>query len=395
MKKSIIVMPLIFVAVIVIYGIRYMQTPVRTETAVMINYEETVRGDAFIVRSETVHAAPTNGTFYAYAVDGNRVGKNRRIASVYEGSVNTDTLQELNNIDKKIEILQVQASTKQIEMSDSVSAESKIAERMDSIIDAVYEGNIADIAGYKEEIKIIRSGSGDSVESTSELDELKQKREELENKIGRSRMDIFSQDSGVFTASIDGYEDKLVPTQLKDFTVTDFDNLPVPEKAQEKTSVSSGEKICKVVDNNVWYAVVKVEAKSFPEEYEKGDRVKVRFDSLPSSEVDATIYTISPEEDGYVLISVRCDEYLEGIFSARYSGAEIILKSYQGFKVPVYAIRVEEGQQGIEVQEGAGSIFKPCEIVYTNEEEDFVIIKSPEDAKTPIEAKDIILTGEK
>lgn len=394
MKKSIFLIILAAVGAVVFYGVRYMKTPVTAETAVMVKYEEVVTGPAFIVRSETVHTAPSNGTFYAYAVDGNRVGKNRRIASVYEGTVNTDMLQELNNIDKKIEIAEVQSSTKQIETSDSASEESKIAERRNDIIDAVYDENIESIAEYKDEIKNIRNGNAGS-ENENELEQLKEKRESLESRIGKARVDIYSNNSGVFVAAVDGYEDKLIPSEIGNLTVADFNALNVPEKAISKTMVSIGDTVCKVVSNDVWYAAVKVKADTLSKDYGVGSNVTVRFGSIPSSEVNATICALSDEQDGEILVCIKCDEYLDGIFSERYCEAEIVLKSYQGFKVPIYAIRVEGEQKGVEVEKGLETVFKPCEIVYTNEDEEFVIINSVEGASKKLEVSDRIVIGEK
>lgn len=394
MKKSIFLIILAAVGATVFYGVRYLKTPVSAETAVVVKYEEVVTGPAFVVRNETVHTAPSNGTFYAYAVDGNRVGKNRRIASVYEGTVNTDMLQELNNIDKKIEIAEVQSSTKQIETSDSASEESKIADRRNDIIDAVYDGDIESISGYKDEIKNIRNGNSDDGD-VSELDKLREKRTSLESKIGRARVDIFSNNSGVFVASVDGYEDKLVPSEIANLTVAEFDALGTPEKAIGKTMVNIGDAVCKVVSNDIWYAAVKIKADTLSKDYGAGSSVTVRFGSVPSSEVNAQIYSVSEEENGEVIVCIKCDKYLDGIFSERYCDTEIVLKSYQGFKVPIYAIRVEDGQKGVEVEKGLETVFKPCEIVYTNEKEEFVIINSVEGASKQIEVSDRIVIGEK
>ena len=275
MKKSIIFILIVAVVTMIVYGVRYVKTPVTTESIYLTKYEETVKGNAFIVKKETVNTAPAGGTLYNYAVDGNRVGNQRRIASVYNGSVNTDILQELNNIDKKIELMTIEQSTQQIETSDSMSAESRISERKNGILNSIYSGDISAIATYKEEIK------------------------------------------------------------------------------------------------------------------------NIRFDAIPSSEVSAVIYNISEDDNGEKLLTVKCEKYLDGIFAIRYTTAEVVLKNYTGYKVPVYAIRVRDGQKGIEVQKGLGTIFKPCEVLYTDENEGFVIINSTENSENPIENSDLVYIGEK
>lgn len=394
MKKSIIFILIVAVVTMIVYGVRYVKTPVTTESIYLTKYEETVKGNAFIVKKETVNTAPAGGTLYNYAVDGNRVGNRRRIASVYNGSVNTDILQELNNIDKKIELMTIEQSTQQIETSDSMSAESRISERKNGILNSIYSGDISAIATYKEEIKNIRNGT-DGGDDTNEMSELEQKRASLESQIGKSKSDIFSASAGIFIANVDGYEHTLTPESIADFTVADFNALPVPEKAAAKETVSAGEEVSKIVDNHVWYAMIKIKSSELAEEYTVGKKVKIRFDAIPSSEVSAVIYNISEDDNGEKLLTVKCEKYLDGIFAIRYTTAEVVLKNYTGYKVPVYAIRVRDGQKGIEVQKGIGTIFKPCEVLYTDENEDFVIINSTENSENPIENSDLVYIGEK
>lgn len=396
MKKSIFFMLLITAVIAVWYGVRYVKTPVTTEIMHLIKYEESVRGDAFIIKKETVNTAQTDGTLYNYAANGSRVGKNKRIASVYTGNVNTSILQELNNVDKKIELLNVRNSTKQMSTSDTLSVESKISDRENEIINAVYTGDISRISSYKEEIKNLRNGTTDTSEKDSgEMLELEKQREKLEKKIGATRTDIFSQNSGIYISVTDGYETILTPDIIKDFKVSDFNTLNKLSKTEQKTTVTEGEAVSKIVDNHSWYAMVKIKANLLDAEYTVGKKVKIKFDAIPSSELECQIYNISEEENGELLLTVKCEKYLEGVFEARYTEADIILKDYTGYKVPVYAIRVRDGQKGVEVQRGLATQFKPCEVLYTDEENGFVIIDSAENSENPIEEMDLVYIGEK
>ncbi|MCX7714716.1 MAG: hypothetical protein N2171_03185 [Clostridia bacterium] len=394
MKKSIIFIILITVSAVVFYGVRYVKAPVNTQTAYITKIEETVSGNAFIVKNELVHTSQTDGTIYRYIAEGERVGKNRRIATVYEGNVNTDALQELNNIEKKIQLVKSENASSQAYSTESASEESRVAICRDNILDAVYSKNISKIASYKEMIKSIRSGEYQENDN-AQLEELEKKKQSLESGIGNVKNDIYSKISGVFVPCVDGYEQKLTPNSIKDFTVSAFEGLDIPSSQNVQTNVKKGDGVCKIVDNSVWYAMIEVDANQLAPEYSVGSSVTVKFDALLGAETTASIYNISTEENGKIILTIKCEKYLDGIFSLRYSRAKVILKSYTGFKVPIYAVRVEDGKKGVLVEKSGAPVFKPCEILYTNDEDGFVIIQPEKNSKNPLEPMDRIFIGEK
>lgn len=137
MKKSFIAIILITVAVFLFYGIRYARTPVQKQEATIVTFEESVSGEGYIVKKENVYTSGNSGTFYSYKSDGQRVAKNSKIASVYNGSVNSDVLTELNNVNKKIEELNNKSKTGGLFVSDSQNAESTVDGIKNKIISAV------------------------------------------------------------------------------------------------------------------------------------------------------------------------------------------------------------------------------------------------------------------
>lgn len=390
MKKSFIVIIILAVAAAVFYGVRYVKSPVDTQAAFLTTYEDKISAKAYIVKDEEVYRAETAGTVYSYEAENSRVGKSRKIATVYTASTNTDMLQELNNIDKKIAQLESQKSEEFV--SDSTSVESQIEERKKAVIDAVYSRDISKINEYKTDIKNLRSGNYKQDNQSSELTELQNQKKSLETSIGNSKKDIYSSRSGIYTTGVDGMESVLTPSTAGQYTVSQFEALKDPGVVPAKTSVVSGDSVCKVVNNMKWYAMLLSDAQKLSG-YKVGDSVGLKFDAMPGVEVSASIYAISPEEDGKVVLTVECTKYVEGIYSARTSELDVVLKSYTGYRVPVYAIKVQNNEKGVMVKSNNNQIFKKCEILYTNDAEGFSIIASPEDAQNPISEMDQILLG--
>lgn len=402
MKKKrwkVVVWIVIIFAIVLFYGIRYANTPVQTEAICYINYEESVSGDALIIRRETLNTAPVSGTIYNYVSSGERVAKNSSVASVYNDGVSSEVLQELNNVNKKIKQLNTENYANQETLSvTTLSDESKIGEYKDGIIDAAYNRDISAIAKYKDSIKTVKNGQINA-DDGDELIQLQEKKEQLEKKIGNSKTDIVAQSSGLYITGVDGCENTLTPESIDGFTVSDFNNVSVNSYNAED-NVVSGENVSKIVDNHVWYAMVKVNAKYLKDSVKQGSKVEIRFEDLSSNALQCEIYHISEEENGEVLVTVKCEKYLEGIFDKRKINAELIFENYSGYKIPTYALRTVSGSNGtdqyaIEVQQGTGRAYKVCEILYQNNEEGFVIIDSPDDATSKIKDTDMIYIGEK
>ncbi len=393
MKKSIIFIIIGMIAVIGVYVSRYLDTPVETRIARYTEHEESFEGDSYLVREESVYAAGASGTFYSYAEEGTRVGKNRLLATVYDGVVNPHTLQELDNIQKKLEEFE-DMNKNDIFIVDSSNAENRLKNLKNQIIEAAQKNNPAEIVKAKNSIKSIVSGEA-TEDNQKEKENLLKRKADIEAELGNSKEDIYSSNSGVYSTNIDELEGYFFPDKISEYTVADFDAAAeLIKNSTGKITTLSGENVCKVIDNHVWYVLVKAESEKIFE-YKKGQKVMVRFDSIPGVETEAEIVSVSSEEEKSI-IALKCEKYVEGIFSIRRSNVEVISKQYRGFEIPIYAVRVKDGVQGVMVQYGVNEVFKPCEVIYTDKDEGTVIIKPVTEGITnPLEQYDRIVIGEK
>ncbi|MBE7044244.1 MAG: hypothetical protein E7397_01840 [Ruminococcaceae bacterium] len=394
-SKSVLAILLIVIGVVIFYGVRYASSPVEVMSARMMQYEETVSGEAYFVWNERVYQAPSAGTAYHSTDEGARVGKNRIISSVYQGEVSEQILQELANINKKIEKLHSRQQSMSLYV-DEYTAENRLENLRREIIKTVRSGNVSEIAEYKEEIKSVISGEG-NISVAEEIEALKRDKYLAEQKIGQTKTDIYSDCSGVYSKNVDGLESQLQVERLSEYTTADFYALPVVNKEPAKTVVSSGDAVCKVIDNHIWYAMMLVERDKLDHVRDR-KTVQVRFERVPGVEVTAKILRIwEDDSDSNALVILQCEQYADGIFSLRQSGVELILEQYQGFSVPISAIRVNDDtkEKGVQVKRGASEIFKPCEIVYTNKENETLIIQPAKGAKRVLESYDQIILGER
>lgn len=392
MKKGIIVIILIVAAVFSFYGIRYAKTPVSKQEATIVTVEESVHGEAYIVKKENVYKAQNTGTFYSYKSDGERVAKNSRIASVYNGSVNADILAELNSVNKKIEVMREKSKESNLFVSDSNNAESNVDTIKNKIISDMQSHDASRMKDYKADI--IKTISGDESASNAQLTELEAKAERLQSSIGTQYSDIYSDMAGVYTENIDGMESILTPESVMTYTVSQFDELEEPPEYAKKMSAELGEDICKVIDNHTWYIMMKAQTSKI-ENLKAGQRVSIGFESITDDIAQAKVVYISPEEDGHNIIVISCDRYVDGILTMRKTDIRLIIKSYTGYKIPIYALRVRGDKKGVMIEKEGLEVFRECEILYTDDSAGFVIIYPAKDVKDPLEPMDHIIIGEK
>ncbi len=391
-NNSILIIFLFVAAVAVFYGVRYVQTPVNTQTAIISQHRDSITADAYIIKTEHVYSAEKAGTFYSAETDGARVGKNRQIASVYTGNIDMDAMTELNNINKKIAENERTMRASSTFVGDVQNEENKTDTIKDKIIEAADDNDISKISAYKNELSSDLNGQTSGAQQS--IDILKQEKAAVEQRLSGMKQDILSEISGIYTTNVDGLENVLTPESILTYTVADFDALTPPEKKSAPTNTAVGDKICKVVDNHTWSIMVKVNADKLSS-YKAGDSVSLVFDSAPGIEANAEIKYISEPSDGFVVAVFESEKYVESIFTVRTSSVEIIFNSYTGYSVPVHAVRVVNGQTGVMKQKRGSEVFCACDVLYTNGEEGYSVVYPTEEAEHELQNGDYVLLGEK
>ena len=395
MKKGAFIVSTLAVAAVIFYGVRYVKSPVDTMTAQAQTKESRISGEGIIVYDEAVYTCENSGTFYSYTPEGERVGKNRCIATSYNGVVDEEVLQSLNNINKKIEEAENQTGSDAQYVSDASSRRAVVENVKNSIISDVLEEDVSQISEYKDKLKNT-AGESSAADAQKELSDLKNSKKSIESQISHSHNDIYSTISGIYTTSLDGLEGKVKPADLAWYMVNDYKNLPEPQSSVVGSrTVSKGEPVCKVVDNHTWYTIMIVPAEKI-KNIKVGDSVQVRVKELPGEMADAKIDYISPEAEGTAeyLISVKSERYLEGVFNTRKSGIELVLNSYYGYEIPISAVCVKDGKNGVMVQSGLSQIFKECNVLNRNDETGMVIVE-PQGDTNLLKDGDKIVLGEK
>ena len=390
-KKSVKIILFCLAIFFVFYGVRYIKRPEKSQLAISEVYENKVMTTGYIIKTEQVYGAPAAGSVYHYIPEGTKVKKNSILATVYTGSVSEQTLAELNNINQKISELQNSNSA----YSFGANSQENIDIIKSNIIKAANKNDLEGIENYKSQINSIVTGNVQDIRRAS-IEELESKKQALESTLQSSRSDIYSQMAGVYSKNVDGLEETLSPDTVMSFKLEDYNRIAEPAE-RPQSAVSEGQPIGKVINNQVWYIMTAVKTDT-AQKMEKGQKVLLRFSQLPGTEVSGVISNISKEETGADknVVVIKCEQYKEGVLSLRFTGIELVLESYEGYRVPMSALHVVDGKQGVVVRTEAGTMFRKCKILYTNVSDQTVIISDEfDDTKGKLKESDSIIIGEK
>lgn len=393
MKKFFIIVLGITIAAMVGYGINYAFSPVKTQKLEYITQENAINTNGFIMRDEWVMYTRSAGTVYHSVSEGSRVSKDSNIGSLFYGDVSEDSIKELKVVDNKIKKAESDESVHSLSDLDATNVESSIYRRENDIIDAAQDNDILSIARYKRDINSLRANNGLSAGMLAELDA--QKTQILET-IGVLKEDIYAQISGVFTSYVDGYETSLVPSQAENYDVPYFESLSQSPKVRKISSrVDAGGEVCKIVNNHVWYVMMSIPSDML-EGRNTGDSVKLRFNNMADAVVKGSINSISEEYGGRRVVTVKCPEYLESAFSYRLVDVDLIFESYNGYKIPVHAVRTEDsGKQKVIGINGNRQYDCYCDVLFTDTDGGYAIVDTAEGAENKLSQMSRIVVGER
>lgn len=395
MKRYIWIYVLISVFVCIWVVRALTQEHLTTQTVRAVEYENKIETEGYVVRDEVVHYTKGAGMAEAAYQNEERVSKGKRIATVYTDGIPEQTRQALDAVNAKIHRLEKRDTGSTQVSVDVASAEKKIGGAVASIVEMTQTGNYeefdllqTEVAGY------VHVSVGDAyVDPGKEaLSALYAQKSAIEKSVQSAKEDIYSTIAGVFVSETDGYEQSLTPEAVQAMSVSDFEALEIERQAVIPETLNAGDRVCKVVDNSRWYYSTVMQAELLDGKT-VGDRVWLRFPDVSNERILAKIASISAEEQGKVLVTISCSEYVEGIYTRRTVNCDIVTRVYDGYQFPQAAVRVDEdGNTGVYVNVSGIIHFRKVRILYQT---DTTVIVAKSDELGYLKQYDAVVIGGK
>ncbi|MBE7039410.1 MAG: hypothetical protein E7398_01635 [Ruminococcaceae bacterium] len=385
----------VFVLLAIIYIIRaFVNGNVVKDTLYKDTVEDSVNTKAMVIKYENLYSSDIDGVLDAKFESGDRVASGSQIAVTYNGSVDPRVKIKLEQINKKISILESRHNENTAFSNDISKLEQEISSDLTKIIDESYKKNMSSVSLLKYSItaltehKATIEGNTQAVSST--LDTLKSSKAELEAQIGAAESSIYARNSGIFSSYIDGLEELITPYNMHELTPSKFDELQTFDETNvRENKTSNGVYACKIIDNYRYFIAITLDEAQLSGT-KVGDNIKLRFYDVSPKSSTAKVFHISPAQDGRYVVICECRNYQEGLLEQRFVNVDFVKKTYSGYKISLSALRTKGNENGVYVLRENIVTFVPVNIVYN--ENDTLIVSSASE-ENPLKLYDEIIVN--
>ena len=355
----------VFAVVVVCYQLyKYNFVSIKTESAVMGEMEETVKGTGIFFREE--QAIGNSGYTYLDVIrsEGERISTGGTIARVYADEQSAKLQKEIRQIEEKIKTYEDVLSNSGSYESASSGIDQAIYSDLQEISLEAKNGNAISAFSSAENLIINimkhKIAAGDLVSYDTLLEELRGELSSLKASAGSSVKTMSTPRSGYFSLVTDGLEDQLTPEYLKDLTVDHFD-----EAVERCNSGSKNpDHVGKLVYDNSWSVAVKIPAR-FSERLETDQTVYIRIPSFGTDRIKCTVSDIRKSGEECILV-LSSSVINDNILTLRMEDISLILQSYSGVQVRQSALRKVDGEDGVYVKVGLLLRYKKVHILYND-----------------------------
>ena len=380
----------------------------RTYTVTHVSIEDSVSGECLTIKNEHPINGGASGFFQNTVANGSRVFKGQTVGCLYMGDFDPQLVNSLNTVNENLREAQLSQNSKETLINDTMTVDNTIFSYTSMISELAADRNQQEINRLRRDVDSLLErkrniAAGTSGSAISQINELTAEKAALEAQLGDSKRYMISPTSGLFIMGCDGLEGVLNIKGIEQLNVArvegylnadkEKDSEPEEESVNSETVASGGVEAdyspAKITDNNKWVLAAICETEKTHSLY-VGNSINVRLKTEGENTIGCTIEYISPDEDGKCVIFVSGTDEIENIYNSRTVDAEILIKDYEGLKVPKKAVKTDDNGKYADVLKNGIIEQRRIDVIY--EEEDFVIVREDDPGENALELYDEVIS---
>ena len=402
LKRTLITLCSGLLALGIIFYISYhltdsFENPLGLQNAVYVDQSKTIYADGYILREETVlYASSRNvGSVTPSVADGQRLARYDKAADIYEGT-SPDITARIEEIDSQLSLLE-KSQADDVSQVNTSGLDASIFQNVQDIRTQVEEGSLGEAVNIRTSflvnIKKREILGGTMTDYSTQIALLKEERNALRAQLGSCLETYYTPQSGYYfsPASVDGYESVFASDKLDDITYDTFMELTTKEPEAPKRQTQC---VGKLVTDFRWYLACPM-TKTEAAELEDGRSYTLVFPYNGNKSLRMKLDNVIPELPGTGAIAVFvCELVPEGFDYTRMQPVQISTADYRGFSVPMSAVRMVDGWEGVYVLDEVTVTFKRILIVYEGDGY-YICVEGEEDPDCPygwLRMNDVIIT---
>lgn len=361
-------------AAVVIYfavqGYQYFSDPINTTLVYLSVEEETVDVNGYLIRDEETFRSDA-GTLSHSLSEGERVGRNQTMAVAYPDSGALNRVEQLNALQLQLEQLSF-SLVSYLDPDAALKLDSSITSDLLSLRRMVASGEYSraeeEVASLKGAILKRDYTSASQEEIEAAIKDTETQISQLENALNGTA--ITAPEGGIYSAACDGYESVLTPELLDELIPSTLDGV----KPVESDSAAN---VGKLIYGDTWYYAANI---TDAQAEQLGGRSSVTLRLAKGLDEDMTmkVVSISRSENGKRTLLLSSDKYIARTTQLRHQMGTLVLRTYEGLRMPSNALRVsEDGVTGVYCLLGVRAKFKPVQVVFQGD--GYMLVKAVAD----------------
>lgn len=336
-----------------------LTSDVDTASISFTTQEQVSEYDAYIFRGESLlYTSPGDvGNINFLREDGTKVSVGEEICQVYTGSASSESGIAIAEIERKLELLNNSNLDENVNYSDTQLIDTAISNAYYTLLSRMADGAAGYamaksddlIAAMNQRLIITRH-----VENFDrQIRMLESERTALITGSGAAAESVYSDCAGYYYSDIDGFEEIFSSEKISNLTLDEYDSLisSAADISLQKNS-QGGTNCGKIVTEYNWYIGVRItteESRSYTEGYTYTVIFPYNSDIRISMILDRMI--LQADDDRVVLV-FRTNTIPEHFSFLRRQTVQIVTETWEGYKVPLSAVRIVDGVQGVYILEG-------------------------------------------
>ena len=354
------VLPIAVLAAVLVYFAaqvyNYFADPMTITLVYEAQAEDVISMEGWLVRTEEPLPGQT-GTVSRAVQEGQRVAAGETVATVYSDDSALQTVSRIETLELQLQQLQF-ALTSYLDPDAALKLDTSITGDILTLRQTLTGGDYtaadSDIAQLKAAVLKRDHPYTSQEEIETEIKAVEGQISSLKASLSGAAT-VTAKAAGTYSAVCDGYETGLTTAFLEDVT---------PGKLARLQPAGTESSMGKLIYGDTWYYVV-----SLPEEQAAQLKalgtVTLRFAKGFDQNLRMQVANVSAAENGQAAVTLSCRKYLAQTTLLRHQAADVILRTYEGLRVPSNALRVsEEGVTGVYCLDGVTAAFRPVTVLY-------------------------------
>lgn len=332
----------------------------KTQTVKLSTEEILLSSVGTVVRAEVSIDAAEGGVVSYLFRDGEKVKTNAKVAMLYSGYGDSDTVARIAEIDRSIAMLEEADIDGDTRVSDGATAEREIASQILSLSEQIGKGEFSS-AGEGADALLATLVRRDTILSdgaaavSGMLAELNTERSRLAASLSGETTELRAPKAGYFYSYADGLESVFSYDEVENLTPAAYHAAlaSVPSAAEETVG--------KIVLSPRWYLLCPVET-----EAAKALKVNGKYTLLfPGDPMRITMQLAAKNEEGdETLLVFTTQEMPDGFDFDRTQKVSIVTETISGYKLPASALRLVDGKVGVYIRSGNTVKFRTADVFY-------------------------------